>query len=233
MAILPYDYIMNFTKIKPKVIVTDEVLCYNHIKCSKTANNQKVSVVMYTDTVVEFFVERKKGKKAILKYAGIGVVMAILLIALFMFSLIDGGSFFAVALVLAIGVVALGVFLIGRQNIENEYSFFSGELTLDRILNKSKRVPVVEFKLKDVDEMGLYEVGVTKLNDAALNFTSEEDANGGIYLRVPSSMIDAGKRVGLGANFTYIILENDERVKKAIKPYIRAGLYREAMKVIG
>lgn len=188
---------------------------------------------MYTDTVVEFFIERKKGKKTALKYAGIGAAVLVLLIALFMFSIIDGGSFFAVALVLAIGVVALGVFLIKRQNVELEYSFFSGELNLDKILDKNKRVPMIEFKLKDVDDMGVYEAGKTKLDDAALNFTSEEDANGGIYLRVPSSMIDAAKRVALGANYTYIILENDERVKKAIKPFIRAALYREAMKVIG
>lgn len=188
---------------------------------------------MYTDTVVEFFVERKKGKKAFLKYAAIGLGVAILLIALFLVGLIDGGAFFAVALVVAVGVVALGVFLVGRQNIEHEYSFFSGELNVDRILNKSKRVPLVEFKLKDVDDMGLYKAGETKLSDAALNFTSEEDADGGIYLRVPSSMLSTGKRVATGANFTYIILENDERVKKAIKPYIRAGLYREAIKTIG
>jgi len=194
---------------------------------------KKESVVMYTDTVIEFFVERKKGKKAIMKYVGIGAAAAILIIALFLLGMIDGGSFFAVSLVVAIGVVALAVFLFGRQNIECEYSFFSGELNLDKILNKSKRVPMIEFKLKDVDEMGLYKAGETRLSDAALNFTSEENADGGIYLRVPSSMINAGKRVALGANFTYVIVENDERVKKAMKPYIRASLYREAMKIIG
>lgn len=187
---------------------------------------------MYTDTVVEFFVEREKGKKAVAKYIGIGFGLAVVLLVLFMAGLIDGGAFFPLAIILAIGAVILAVYLFNRQNIECEYSFFSGELTLDKIINKNKRIKMVEFKLKDVDEMGLYEAGKTELKDAALNFTSNEKADGGIYLRLPSSMITVGSRVALGANFTYIIVENDERVKKAMKPFIRAGLYREAMKTI-
>ena len=32
---------------------------------------------MYTDTIVEFFVERKKGKKTIIKYVAIGVLLTL------------------------------------------------------------------------------------------------------------------------------------------------------------
>jgi len=188
---------------------------------------------MYTDTIVEFFVERKKGKKTIIKYVAIGVLLTLFLVVLLSAALMDDGTFFPVLLILAIAGVGLAYYFVNRQNVESEYSFFSGELTIDRIINKKKRIKMVEFKLKDVDEMGLYKAGETDLPEAAINFTSNENADGGIYLRVPSSLLRTGKRVGVGPNNTYIIVENDEKVKSAMKPFIRASIYREAMKNIG
>lgn len=185
---------------------------------------------MYTDTVVEFFVVREKGKLAMLKNIAVCVLTLVLLLAVGAFGIIDGGSFFAVAFALAVGVIALAVFLFSRQNIEYEYSFFSGELTIDKIVNKSKRSAVLNFELKNVDEMGRYEAGKTVFNDGYINCSNKEDGNDAVYLRVPSSMIEVGKKVSTGANFTYILLENNERVQKAIKPFIRASVYREGMK---
>ncbi len=185
---------------------------------------------MATDSVVEFFVKRVKGTKSNLKLAGICAVAAIIITAVIVINMFTNSAYVGVSLLAVLVAIILAVYLIRRLNLEFEYSFFGGELTIDRIYNQSKRSPLVEFALKNVEEFGLYKPGQTNAPGFRIICTPDEDGKDGIYLKVPSNVIKAGKGVSLNEGFTFIVLENSQRVHDAIKSGMRPSVYREGIR---
>jgi len=185
---------------------------------------------MATDSVLEFFVKRIKGKKSYMKTVGIGLGIVALIIILAVVNVYTNYSAMGLSMLVALGGIILAVFLFNRLNVEFEYSFFGGELTVDRIYNETKRSDLVEFALKSVEEFGLYTPDKANAPGSKVICTPDEEGANGIYLKVPSNMIKTGKNVTLGEGFTYIILENSERVHNAIKTSMRPSVYREGIK---
>lgn len=185
---------------------------------------------MATDSVVEFFVKRIKGTKSNLTFFGICLGAGLLLTGAVVFNILTGSAYMGVTMLIALIAVILAVYFIRRLNLEFEYSFFGGELTIDKIYNQTKRSALVEFALKSVEEFGLYEPEKAKISGFKIICTPDEDGHNAIYLKVPSNMIKAGKYVSLNEGFTYIILENSERVHNAIKTGMRPSVYREGIK---
>lgn len=186
--------------------------------------------IMATDSIVEFFIKRVKGKKSNLMYVGIWLGMAVLLVGAFLLSYMTNGAYTGISFILAIVTITAGVLLIRRLDMEFEYSFFGGDLTIDKIYNQSKRVPVAEFALRNVEEMGRYDPAKHKGIDTKFICTSSEDGMGAVYLKVPNNMVTLGKNVTLSGSNIYIIIENDPRVHENIKPHLRASVYREGIK---
>jgi len=185
---------------------------------------------MATDNIIEFFVKRTKGKKSTLTFVGICLGVALVLVGLTFLIMLTGSSFVGISMLAGLVAIIAAVYFIRRLNLEFEYSFFGGELTIDKIYNQTKRASLVEFALKNVEEFGLYQPGKTNAPGFKIICTPDEEAVNAIYLKIPSNMIKAGKYVSLNEGFTYVILENSERVHSAIKTGMRPSVYREGIK---
>lgn len=185
---------------------------------------------MASDSVVELLVKRNKGKKSTI--SAVGIVAGAVLAAggVFLLSYIAGGQYGGLALVASAAAAGLAVYLLMRLNLEFEYTFFSGELTIDKIYNQNSRSGVVEFSLRQVEGMGRFDPDTYRGNEPRIICTSEEDGRGGIYLKVPCSAAEFGKNTGSEGGYVVVVIENSERVQENIKPYIKSSVYREGIK---
>ena len=105
------------------------------------------------DVFVEQMIKRKLGAKDYLIAVGISIVAIILIfLCLTVFAQIIGSLF-----VLIIGGIAYIAYrLIKTRFLEFEYSFTNGDLTVDKIIDRSRRKRVISFDVKDVEEIGKY-----------------------------------------------------------------------------
>jgi len=105
------------------------------------------------DVFVEQMIKRKLNAKDYLIAAGIAILAMILVfLCLTVFAQIIGTLF-----VLIIGgIVYIAYKLIKTRFVEFEYSFTNGDLTVDKIIDRSRRKRVVSFDMKDVEEIGRY-----------------------------------------------------------------------------
>ena len=185
---------------------------------------------MASDSVAEFTIKRNKGKKSTLATVGITVGAAVIIGGVFLLSYIAGGQYMGLAFLASVATVGLAIYLLRRLNLEFEYSFFSGELTIDRIFNQSSRAPLAEFQLRQVEEMGRFDPAAARGNNTTVICTADEDGEGGIYLKVPNNVVTLGKKMTLEGSFIVFVLENNDRVHENIKSGLRASVYREGMK---
>lgn len=186
---------------------------------------------MYSDVVNEFFVKRQTGARRILSYLCITLLVALLvLILLFVGLMVD--VLFSVALIASVGVVALGFVFIRRMNVEYEYSFITGDISVDKILNRTNRKSLFKFDVKNTEKIGIYNSAeFDKSKYAAIyNVTDSEKPEGCIYMVVASNNFNPGGKKKIGHGNVLILVQNDERVKKAVKQYVKAMVYREGMK---
>lgn len=113
------------------------------------------------DGIVECLVERRKTKKAYL-IRFLAFLIDSILIAASLFIFLYMTAFSAIIFIFAIIGVVLTWLAIRNTNIEYEYSFFEGEFTVDRILNKSNRKCVKKFsfdKLELIVPKGSHRLG--------------------------------------------------------------------------
>ena len=98
-------------------------------------------------------IKRKLGAKDYLIMAGVcllGIILVFACIFDFLFTHYTGMLF-----VLLIGGVVFGAYkLIRFRSLEFEYSFTNGDLTVDKIIDRSRRKRVVSFDVKNTSEMG-------------------------------------------------------------------------------
>lgn len=105
------------------------------------------------DVFVEQMIKRKLSAKDYLIAVGIAIVAIILVfLCLTVFAKIIGTLF-----VLIIGgIIYIAYKLIRMRLLEFEYSFTNGDLTVDKIIDRSRRKRVISFDVKDVEEIGKY-----------------------------------------------------------------------------
>lgn len=103
------------------------------------------------DTFVEYMVKKKKGTKEILKIF-LSVTGAILLSIIIGFLVTITNKIFFIAWFAVVVAVWYGVYvIISRQNIEYEYSFTNGELDVDSIYSKRRRVHLLTLRVREFD----------------------------------------------------------------------------------
>ncbi len=120
-----------------------------------------------SDFMTEQLVKKRATGADALKKAGLIAITAV--IGLFTLMM----PFLMFVLIIAI---ALDVFLFGRMNVEFEYAYFSGDITIDKIFNMQSRKRLLSANVKDVyviaptgsDELRPYE------NLKVLNYSSQE-----------------------------------------------------------
>ena len=103
------------------------------------------------DTFLEYMIKRKRNAKDIAKIFGsiIGAVAACVAVGFFI-SISPLWMFipwFLVAFFVWYGVYII----ISRQNVEYEYSFTNGELDIDAIYSKRRRVHILSVKVREFD----------------------------------------------------------------------------------
>ena len=94
----------------------------------------------------EFLTEQLVKKRQTTKDLLIKAVLIILTIIIALFTL---GSWFGPILLIAI--IALDVFIFNRLKVEFEYTYFSGDLDIDKIFNMQSRKRVLSVKVKEID----------------------------------------------------------------------------------
>ena len=106
------------------------------------------------DTFVEQIIIRKKTGKDFAILAGILLGGCLLAAGSMIAFMMTGLSI--IPMVAIVGICWGGYMLLGMRNIEYEYSFTNGDVTVDKIVNRRSRKRMVSFDCKDVEEMGPY-----------------------------------------------------------------------------
>lgn len=111
------------------------------------------------DAVVECLVERKPTAFSKI-FKAVAIVVDVIAIALSIMILFFIPGYFILICVLA-GVAWFITWLAFKYgNVEYEYSYFDGEFTVDKILNRSKRKRVKRFDFTKVDRVALADANV-------------------------------------------------------------------------
>ncbi len=130
------------------------------------------------ETVVECLVHRKLTTKAYMGRCAMvfadSLIVAVTLWITF---------FFPVLMVVAFLLIAIGVvftYLVFRNtNIEYEYSFFDGEMTIDKIMNKKLRKRLKTFNIGKMDFMapeGSHHLGGGSSNRKMYDYSAQDDS---------------------------------------------------------
>ncbi len=159
-----------------------------------------------SDIFVEQLVKRKKNKRSSLKKILIifaGVISTFLAIE-FLFAF----SFILIALIW-FGVYHFYV----RENVEYEYSFTSGELDIDKIMNRSSRKRILTVDVRDFEVM--VKKNLENQNKELNNFTkvfdySSGEINENIYIAIFRKDKERVK----------LIFEPNEKTLNSIRMYI-------------
>lgn len=177
---------------------------------------------MISDVVCECLVEKKREKSERLKTAGI-IAAAAVIIFLCVMIVLYYPAWTALLVVLMIGVVYFAVKLLGNLNVEYEYCFVNGELTVDKILNKTVRKNLMTLQIKNVDKAGFCDSSFDKNNAGdILNYSDSDEPDGAVYLQF---------RDINGVQKTALITVSEEYILK-MKPHFKPLVFREGFKSI-
>lgn len=105
------------------------------------------------DNFCEQIVEKKKTSADIVKMVLISLAL-ILGASVCMFAAILTG--FMVMVLFAVGLLALGVWLVSGMNIEYEYIITNNEMDIDKIIGRRKRKRMITVELNKADDFGSY-----------------------------------------------------------------------------
>ena len=154
------------------------------------------------DNIAEQIVAKNRSSTDYLKIGGI-VVGALVLASLCMFFSIMTG--FSVLVIVAVGVLFGGVYLLGNMSIEYEYILTNNELDIDKIIGKRKRKRMITLDVSTAEAFAPYPPEEDIAADATVHASSglEQDA---YYLVVTHS----------GYGKVNLIFNPNEKIREAI-----------------
>ena len=149
----------------------------------------------------------------------LGLLAAIfILVGLSIFFLIGVLGQVMLAFLVIAGVVYGGFRLLTMRNLEFEYSFTNGYVSVDKIINRNSRKRLTAFECKEVEEIGAYEKNKTRLQNRELQsriFASQyADGRDAWYVIVNA------KKTGR----TLLVFDPDEALLQAVKQAIPSHL---------
>jgi len=176
----------------------------------------------YKDVFVEELVVRHRPAFAALMRIGAVLAGIFLILAFYYLTGMVLGPYASAVFPALFALVCIGVFMAFRyMRLEYEYSFYSGEVDIDRILGKRKRTRVISFSCSNVELMGPY----SPESDSQLNgkFDRKLDVRGTGKGEKDWFIICSGQDGG-----RYIIaFSPSERLLDAFRQYVRRGKIRE------
>lgn len=167
------------------------------------------------DVFVEQIVKKKFNGMDYLIFAGIVIGSIILIFATLVIPVLASFSF-----LIGIGILVGAYFLIISRNVEFEYSVTNGDVTVDKIINRSKRKRVISFDTHTVEEMGKYDPEKHAAKSYATRlFTGDSITN-------PDSWYMTFSTAKTGN--TLFVFTPNEKVLTAIKPFVPKQVLRDA-----
>ena len=129
------------------------------------------------------------------------------------------------AVILLVGAIALCVALVKKTSYEYEYIFVNGELSIDKIVAKSKRTRLLTVELKNVENLGKYNSAkfAGKRDLTKLVYSETYSGEGDVFFEVRHPKI----------GMTLLVFEPNEKMVKAMKPYLNRSMFRETFPELG
>ena len=119
--------------------------------------------------------------------------------------------FFPFALILVIiGDIALAYYIISSRNIEFEYSITNGDITIDKIINKSRRKRIISIDAHDIEFMGKNKPTNIKNNYIRLNVSQSQNNESNWYFSGHNSQ----------KGNVFVLYTPNDKVLSAIKPFL-------------
>jgi len=118
--------------------------------------------------------------------------------------------FFPFALILIIGDIALAYYIISSRNIEFEYSITNGDITIDKIINKSRRKRIISIDAHDIEFMGKNKPTNIKNNYIRLNVSQSQNNESNWYFSGHNSQ----------KGNVFVLFTPNDKVLSAIKPFL-------------
>ncbi|MBQ4313362.1 MAG: hypothetical protein IJC18_04035 [Clostridia bacterium] len=174
---------------------------------------------MISDVVCEHIVKKKIEAPDKLKMAAMICAYAIA-VGLLVILMIALSGWMPVIFMCILGVIYLAFHYIQNFNYEYEYSFVNGELDVEKIVNMSKRKPIVELDIRNCTKAGVYDAETfdPRKYTKVFNCCGTLDPEDAIYLEFRHKDKDDA----------CLIIERDDKMFKAMRPYFSASVYREA-----
>lgn len=162
------------------------------------------------DNYCEQLVEKKKTGADIVRMITLSLALILAASACMFASIVFGLSFLVI---IAVGLLALGVWLVSGMNIEYEYIITNNEMDIDKIIGKRKRKRMITIDLTKVDDFGGYPSEKDIEADATVHATTGLEKNAH-YLLVQHN--DYGK--------VKVIFNPNEKLREAIAQEVPKSL---------
>ncbi|MGI5935534.1 MAG: hypothetical protein ACOX7I_01835 [Oscillospiraceae bacterium] len=176
----------------------------------------------YKDVFVEELVVRHRPAFAALLRIGAVLAGILLILAFYYLTGMVLGPYANAVFPALFALVCIGVFLVFRyMRLEYEYSFYSGDVDIDRILGKRKRTRLISFSCSDIELMAPY----SPEHDNELNgqFDRKLDVRGTGKGERDWFIICNGQD---GSRYI-IAFSPSERLLDAFRQYVRRGKMKE------
>ena len=185
---------------------------------------------MITDVVCEKLVKRKFEGRAV---AALGAKL-LAIVLMMILSVLVMLRFNLALIVLPLVLIPLGIWLIVKalknRNVEYEYDFVNGMLTIDKIINMSDRKHLFDLDVSKVEKIGEFDEDTFNMRgvDFLGNYTASDAMENAYFLLYKGS---SGKT-------NVVVLEKDdpnanEKILDAMRRYINPLVFREGFKNYG
>lgn len=154
------------------------------------------------DNICEQLVEKKKTTADIVKMITLSLGLILGAAACMMAAMYLRLTFFVV---IAVGLLALGVWLVSGMNVEYEYIVTNNEMDIDKIIGRRKRKRMITVDLSKADDFGIYPPESDVESDTTVHATTGLEKNAH-YLLVQHK--DYGK--------VKVIFNPNEKIREAI-----------------
>ncbi|MCL2486150.1 MAG: hypothetical protein FWE86_00940 [Oscillospiraceae bacterium] len=172
---------------------------------------------MFNDVIKEQLVARRSGKAEILKAVGLGVgALLLIYLTLYLTFFVIPGDFSLMFLVLMLGGICWGTsYLFKTIPMEFEYLAVNGDLTVDKIVAKSRRKRIHVIDLRNIEAAGIFTPQTReKVSHTVFKNCSSTDPANGLYLVFNS----------MGNSKVLMVISPDEKMAAALKPFISSRL---------
>lgn len=176
---------------------------------------------MISDIVCEQLVAKKFDFIDLIKAVIIAIgTIGVSFIAAIVVYAVTQGVFAGASVLLIIGGIWLCIKWIKKLFIEYEYIFVNGELTVDKIFNKSSRRRIYSLDVKTVEKIGKYDAEKLKHKkySSKLFYCATRNCENAYYMEFKHPT----------EGNTLMVFQPGEKLIKALKPYVDKLVYREA-----